>query len=105
MRLNPQCILSIVCLLLSSKINPCLSVFLIIFLIIIFYVFLDAFAFHFCMCPYHAHKLDFHSSPFVFLAYSSSHLSYRCLNLAFQRIYISCHIRFHEDVFFFNKPE
>jgi hypothetical protein len=31
---------------------------------------------------YYAHKLDFHSSPYVFLGYSSSHLGYYCLNLA-----------------------
>jgi len=51
------------------------------------------------LCPYHAHKLDFRSSPYVFLGYNSSHFSYRCLDLASQRIYISRHIRFHENIF------
>ena len=42
-------------------------------------------------CPYHAHKLDFRSSPCVILGYSSSHFGYRCLDLVFQHIYImSC---------------
>jgi histone deacetylase 1/2 len=48
---------------------------------------------------YHAHKLDFCSSPCVFLEYNSSHFGYRCLDLASQRIYISRHVSFHEDVF------
>jgi histone deacetylase 1/2 len=57
-----------------------------------------------CLCfsflhPYHAHKLDFRSSPCVFIGYSSSHLGYRCLDLASQHIYISCHVRFHDNVF------
>jgi len=63
-----------------------------------------------CLCfpflrPYHAHKLDFQSSPCVFLGYSSSHLSYRCLDLESDRIYVSCHVRFHENVFPFAKSE
>jgi len=49
--------------------------------------------------PYHAHKLDFHSSLCVFLGYSSSHLGYCCPDLACQHIYVSRHVRFHEDVF------
>jgi len=57
-----------------------------------------------CLCfpflrPYHAHKLDFHSSPCVFLGYSSSHLGYRCLDLASYRIYVSRHVCFHKNVF------
>jgi histone deacetylase 1/2 len=57
-----------------------------------------------CLCfpflrPYHAHKLDFRSSPYVFLGYSFSHLGYRCLDSASQRIYVSRHVRFHENVF------
>jgi histone deacetylase 1/2 len=49
--------------------------------------------------PYHAHKLDFRSSPCVFLGYSSFHLGYRCFDLESHRIYVSRHVRFHETVF------
>jgi len=63
-----------------------------------------------CLCflflrPYHAHKLDFWSSPCVFLGYSSSHLGYRCLDLESHRIYVSRHVCFHENVFPFAKSE
>jgi hypothetical protein len=51
--------------------------------------------------PYHAHKLDVHSSSCVFLGYNSSHLGYRCLDLASHRIYVYRHVCFHEDVFLF----
>jgi len=57
------------------------------------------------LCPYHAHKLDFHSSPCVFLGYSSSHLGYHCLDLAYHRIYVFRHVRFHENVFPFANSE
>jgi hypothetical protein len=43
--------------------------------------------------------LDFHSSPCVFLGHSSSHLGYDCFDLAFHHIYVSNHVRFHENVF------
>jgi histone deacetylase 1/2 len=57
-----------------------------------------------CLCfpflrPYNAHKLDYRSTPCVFLGYSSCHLCYRCLNLSSDRIYISRHVRFHENSF------
>ena len=63
-----------------------------------------------CLCfsylhPYHARKLDFRSSPCVFLGYSSSRLGNRCLDLASQRIYISCHVHLHENVFPFANSE
>jgi hypothetical protein len=63
-----------------------------------------------CLCfpflgPYHAHKLDFYSSPCVFLGYSSSHLGYCCLDLASQCIYISRHVCFHENVFLLAKSK
>jgi hypothetical protein len=35
----------------------------------------------------------------VFLGYSSSHLGYRCLDLASHRIYVSRHVHFHENIF------
>jgi hypothetical protein len=37
----------------------------------------------------------------VFLGYSSCHLGYRCFDLSSDRIYISCHVRFHEHSFSF----
>jgi histone deacetylase 1/2 len=54
-----------------------------------------------CLCfpflrPYNNHKLDFRSSPCVFFRYSSSHLGYRCLDIASHCIYISRHVSFHE---------
>jgi len=57
-----------------------------------------------CLCfpflrPYNAHKLDCRSSPCAFLGYSSCHLGYRYLDLSSNRIYISHHIRFHENSF------
>ena len=46
-----------------------------------------------CLCflflhPFHAHKLDFRSSPCVFLGYSSSHLGYRC-SISHLNVYMS----------------
>ena len=35
----------------------------------------------------------------MFLGYSSCHLGYRCLDLSSDRIYISRHVRFHENSF------
>jgi hypothetical protein len=40
--------------------------------------------------------LDYRSTSWVLLGYSSSHLSYRYLDLSSHRIYISRHILFHE---------
>jgi len=51
--------------------------------------------------PYNAHKLDYRSTPYVFLGYSSCHLGYHYLDLSSDRIYISRHIRFHEIPFYF----
>jgi len=63
-----------------------------------------------CLCfpvlrPYHAYKLDFQSSPCMLLGYSSSHLGYRRLDLESHRIYVSRHVRFHENIFPFAKSE
>jgi len=41
----------------------------------------------------------------VFFSYSSSHLGYRCLDIASHRIYISRHVRFYEHVFPFDNSE
>ena len=101
MRLNNRYTLLIGCLLLFSKIHLRLSVCLVALLIITSYVLLGV-PF---LLPYHAHKLDFWSSPCVFLGYSSSHLGYCCLDLESHRIYVSRHVRFHENVFPFAKFE
>lgn len=60
-----------------------------------------------CQCyphlrPYNAHKLDFRSTPCVFLGYSTSHHGYRCLDPSSDRIYIARHVRFNEHNFPFN---
>ena len=71
------------------------------------YAFLRTFG---CLCfpflrPYNAHKLDFRSTPCVFLGYSTSHVGYRCLDLSSKRIYLARHVRFHENVFPLDKIE
>ena len=71
------------------------------------YTFLRTFG---CLCfpflrPYNAHKLDFRSTPCVFLGYSTSHVGYRCLDLSSKRIYLARHVRFHETVFPFDKTK
>jgi len=63
-----------------------------------------------CLCfpflrPYNNNKLDFRSSPCVFFGYSSSHLGYQCFDIESHRMYISCHVHFHEHVFPFDKSE
>lgn len=65
------------------------------------YSFLKVFG---CLCypllrPYNSHKVDFRSSPCLFLGYSSSHVGYRCLDLKTNRFYIARHVRFNEDYF------
>ena len=71
------------------------------------YMFLRTFG---CLCfpflrLYTTQKLDFRSSPCVFLGYSTSHLGYRCLDLSSKRIYLTCHVRFHENIFHLDKSE
>ena len=72
-----------------------------------YYAFLCTFR---CFCfsflyPYHNHKLDFCSSPCVFLGYSSSYLGYYCFDITSQWIYISHHVYFNKQVFSFDKFE
>ncbi|GJU23832.1 ribonuclease H-like domain-containing protein [Tanacetum coccineum] len=66
-----------------------------------------------CLCYPHvdvSHKLEPRSTPFIFLGYPANHRGYRCLELASNKIIISRHVRFDEDVFPFenvtssNKP-
>jgi len=63
-----------------------------------------------CLCflfflPYHAHKLDFCSSPCVFLGYNSSYLNYHYFDLASHPIYVSRHVHFHKNIFSFMNYE
>jgi len=85
MHLNLMYISSLTCLLLSFKISLPLNVCLIVILIMIFYVLLGVLVFRFCVRIMFISWI-FHSSPCVFLGYSSSHLGYRCLDFASQRI-------------------
>lgn len=65
------------------------------------YTFLRVFG---CLCfphlrPYNHHKMDFRSTPCVFLGYSPLHHGYRCLDLSSDRLYIARHVRFDEASF------
>ncbi|GJT12783.1 ribonuclease H-like domain-containing protein [Tanacetum coccineum] len=66
-----------------------------------------------CLCYPHvdvSHKLEPRSIPCIFLGYPANHRGYRCLDLASNKIIISRHVWFDEDVFSFknvtssNKP-
>ncbi|GJU23831.1 ribonuclease H-like domain-containing protein [Tanacetum coccineum] len=66
-----------------------------------------------CLCYPHidvSHKLEPRSTPCIFLGYPTNHHGYRCLELVSNKIIISRHVRFDEDVFPFgnvtssNKP-
>ncbi|GJT10391.1 retrovirus-related pol polyprotein from transposon TNT 1-94 [Tanacetum coccineum] len=66
-----------------------------------------------CLCYPHvnvSHKLEPCSTPCIFLGYLANHRGYKCLDLASNKIIISRHVRFDEDVFPFenvtssNKP-
>jgi hypothetical protein len=46
-----------------------------------------------------SHKLAPRSSACVFLGYSPHHKGYRCMDLATQRVLISCHVVFNESTF------
>ncbi|GKC01723.1 ribonuclease H-like domain-containing protein [Tanacetum coccineum] len=55
-----------------------------------------------CLCYPHvdaSHKLEPRSTPCIFLGYPANHRGYRCLDLASNKIIISRHVRFDEDVF------
>ncbi|KAJ0850106.1 putative RNA-directed DNA polymerase [Helianthus annuus] len=49
--------------------------------------------------PYNRHKMDFRSTPCVFLGYSPLHHGYQCLDLDTERVYIAHHVRFNETHF------
>ncbi|KAI3694504.1 hypothetical protein L1987_77470 [Smallanthus sonchifolius] len=64
-----------------------------------------------CQCyphlwPYNPHKMDFRSTPCIFLGYSTSHHGYRCFDPITERMYIARHVRFSETIFpFKTTPE
>ncbi|MFS7953765.1 putative RNA-directed DNA polymerase [Helianthus anomalus] len=49
--------------------------------------------------PYNRHKIEFRSTPCVFLGYSLSHHGYRCFDPSTERIYTARHVQFNEHVF------
>jgi hypothetical protein len=69
----------------------------------IFFCTLGVFVFFFCVHIMLISWIFVHHH--LFLGYTSSHLGYRCLDLASQCIYVSHHVHFHEDVFPFTKFE
>jgi len=103
MLLNHQFILLIACLLLFFKLNLHLSVCFVVLLIIIFYVLLGVFVFLFCIHTILTNWISVLHH--MFLGSSSSHLGYHFLGLASHRIYVSCHVYFHENIFSFANSE
>lgn len=65
---------------------------------------LDVFVFLFCV-PIIIINWIFGLLHVCFFCYSSSHFGYRCCDIESHRMYISCHVRFHEHVFPFNNSE
>ncbi|CAH1412174.1 unnamed protein product [Lactuca virosa] len=55
--------------------------------------------------PYNQHKMNFRSTLCVFVGYSSSLHDYRCLDLTSEKLYIPCHVQFHETYFPFLTPK
>nr|GEX12494.1 hypothetical protein [Tanacetum cinerariifolium] len=63
-----------------------------------------------CLCfphlrLYNRHKMDFRSTPCVFLGYRPSHHGYLCLDISIERLYIARHVRFNEAQFPFDIPK
>lgn len=57
-----------------------------------------------CLCyphlrPYSRHKINYRSSPCVFLGYLESFRGYRCMDLRTNEVYVCKHVRFDEHVF------
>ncbi|KAI3667713.1 hypothetical protein L6452_42782 [Arctium lappa] len=57
-----------------------------------------------CQCfpylrPYNHHKIEFRSTPCVFLGYNHVHHGYSCFDSSNDRLYIARHVRFNEHVF------
>ena len=65
------------------------------------YKFLKSFG---CLCypflrPYNSNKLEFRSSPCIFIGYSSKHKGYLCLHVPTNRVYVAHHVMFDENTF------
>ncbi|KAJ4767348.1 polyprotein [Rhynchospora pubera] len=61
-----------------------------------------------CQCfpltrPYNQHKLQPHSTPCVFIGYALSQKGYRCYQPQTDRVFVSRHVIFHEQVFPFRQ--
>lgn len=59
-----------------------------------------------CLCfpwlrPYSEHKLASRSKPCVFVGYSNTHHTYKCLDISSNRLYLSRHVQFFEHQFSF----
>lgn len=57
-----------------------------------------------CLCfsylhPYNRHKVQYRSSPCLFLGYGNAHVGYRCLDLQTKWVYIARHVKFNENNF------
>ena len=103
MLLNHWYILLIACLLLFSKINLHLSVCFVVLLVIIFaYFWVPLFS---LFASISCSQIGFPFFSMCVLRICSSHLGYCCLDLASHRIYVSCHVRFHEYIFHFANSE
>ncbi|GJV20702.1 putative RNA-directed DNA polymerase [Tanacetum coccineum] len=55
--------------------------------------------------PYNRHKMNFCSTPCVFLGYSPSHHGYHCLDISTDHLYIARHVCFNEAQFPFDIPK
>ena len=62
-----------------------------------------------CLCfpwlhPYSSHKLDLKSSPCIFLSYSLTQSVFLCFDPILNKIIVSRHVKFLENVFLFASP-
>jgi histone deacetylase 1/2 len=63
-----------------------------------------------CACwpylrPYNRHKLDFVSKNCIFIGYSIGHQGYKCLDISTNRIFVSRHVVFDENLYPYTAPK
>jgi histone deacetylase 1/2 len=63
-----------------------------------------------CACwpylrPYNRHKLDFQSKDCIFIGYSIGHRGYKCLDFSTDRIFVSRHVVFDENLYPYTAPK